>query len=454
MFDVVIKNGTVVTAVDTFNADIAINGETIAAIGSNLAGKRELDAHGKLVIPGAVDIHVHLQMPIGAFTSTDDFYTGTVAAAFGGTTTIIDFVETQPQETMVEAITARRALADPRVIIDYGLHMTITPTDIVKLDQVPEAFAAGCTSFKLYMAYGHRLDDGQMLRALTAVRDAGGLPVVHAENWDVILTLIAENLVRGYNTPGWHPRSRPALFEGEAVGRIITLAAFVGVPVHIFHVSCATAVARIAQARAAGLPVTGETCPQYLFLTKAVYDAPGIAGALPVCSPPIREQAEQDALWQALQNGDLQLVTTDHCPFTRAEKATGLARYSQIPGGVPSIEMRLAGVYSRGVRSGLLSPNQWVDVCCTAPARLAGLANKGHIATGYDGDLVIFDPNALWMVTTDTLHETADWTPYEGLALHGRAQTTLVRGEIVVMDGELQVEAGHGRYHHRTQVNS
>ncbi|GIK58871.1 MAG: dihydropyrimidinase [Chloroflexi bacterium] len=445
-YDLVIKNGKAVTAVTTFPADIAINGETIAAVGLGLHGRREIDAAGKLVLPGAVDMHVHLQMPIGRFVSTDDFYSGTAAAACGGTTSIIDFVETAPEETMVAAIAARRALADPRVVVDYGLHMTITPGDIPKLDQVPAAFAAGCTSFKLYMAYGHRLNDGQLLQALTAVHAVGGLPVVHAENWDVIQALVAENVAHGRTTPHWHPRSRPALFEAEATGRVIDIAAFVGTPVHIFHVSCGAAAARIATARARGLPVTGETCPQYLFLTQDVYDRPGIAGALPVCSPPIREEFEQAALWTAVQRGDLQVITTDHCPFTAAEKATGLANYSQIPGGVPSIEMRLAAVYGGGVARGLLTLPQWVDLCCTTPARLMGLARKGHIAPSYDADVVIFDPEAPWTVTPQTLHETAGWTPYEGLALPGRVQTTIIRGQVVAADGELQVGAGYGRY--------
>jgi dihydropyrimidinase len=227
---------------------------------------------------------------------------------------------------------------------------------------------------------------------------------------------------------------------------VIDIATFVGVPVHIFHVSCGAAVARIAAARARGLPVTAETCPQYLFLTQEVYDQPGIEGALPVCSPPIRDEQEQAALWAALSRGDLQVITTDHCPFTRAEKETGLANYSQIPGGVPSIEMRLAALYSQGVRQGLITPMQWVELCCTTPARLMGLARKGHIAPQFDADVVIFDPDATWMVTTQSLHEMADWTPYEGLILHGRVQSTLIRGQVVVADGELQVAAGYGRY--------
>jgi dihydropyrimidinase len=446
MYDLVIKNGTAVTAHHTFPTDIAINGETIAAIGHNLQGKREIDAAGKLVIPGAVDIHVHLQMPVGQYTSADDFYSGTRAAAFGGTTTIVDFVERQPQQTMAAAIAARRALADPRVVIDYALHMTLSPPDIPVLDQVPEAAAAGCTSFKMYMAYGHCLNDGQMMQALEAVRDVGGFPVIHAENWDVITTLIRRNLAAGRTSPHWHPRSRPALTEGEAAGRVIDIATLVGTPIHIFHVSCDEVVGRIAAARQKGLPVTGETCPQYLFLTQEVYDAPGVAGALPVCSPPIREQAQQDALWQALGRGDLQVITTDHCPFPAENKAAGLDNYGQIPGGVPGIEMRLAAVYSKGMSEGILTLNQWVDVCCTTPARLVGLTHKGHIAPGYDADLVIFDPEKEWTISGESLQEQAGWTLYEGMKVRGGTAVTLSRGKVLVEDGEFKGEAGCGRF--------
>jgi len=445
-YDLVIKSGRVVTSTATFAADIGINGERIAAIGQDLSGQRKLDAAGKLVTPGAVDIHVHLQMPIGNFVSSDDFYSGTVAAAHGGTTAIVDFVERAPGQRFVEAIAARRALADPRVVIDYGLHMTIGPAEIALLDQAPAAVEAGCLSFKLYMAYALCLSDGQLFQALEAIRDAGGRPVVHAENWDLISTLVARNLAAGRTSPHWHPRSRPALMEGEAVGRVINLAEMAGSPVHIFHVTSPAAVERIWAARDQGLPVTGETCPQYLLLTQELYDRPGVEGALPVCSPPIRDQEAQDALWQALGQGDLQVVTTDHCPFTRAEKATGLADYSRIPGGVPSIEMRFPALYSYGVSSGRISLNQWVDVCCTTPARLAGFVRKGDVQVGYDADLVIFDPDRPLTLSTESLHETAGWTPYEGLQLQGWPAATLSRGEVIVQDGELQASPGRGRY--------
>ena len=446
VYDLVIKNGTVVTAETTFLSDVAVQGQTIAAVGQGLSGKRVIDAAGKLLTPGAVDIHVHMQMPIGDFVSSDDFFSGTRAAAIGGTTAIVDFVEPQVEQPMLEALAERRALADPRVVVDYGLHMTIGPNEIAKLDQVPAAYAAGCGSFKLYMAYGLRLDDGQMLQAMEAVAGVNGLAVVHAENWDVISTLVAHNIAAGNTTPHWHPRSRPAPFEGEAVARVVELSAYSGARAHIFHVTCAEAVQQIVSGRRRGLPLTGETCPQYLLLTQDVYDAPGVLGALPVCAPPIREQQAQEALWRALSAGDLQVVTTDHCPFTSAEKATGLNDFSKIPGGVPSVESRFAAVYTYGVRAGHLSLNQWVNACCTMPAKLAGFERKGKIVPSYDADLAIFDPQRELVLSAELLHEQVDWTPYEGMALHGWPETTISRGEIIVEDGQFIGQAGRGRF--------
>lgn len=445
-FDKVIKNGMVVTAEAVYKADVGIVGESIAAVGQELTGTEQIDAAGKLVIPGAVDIHVHFQMPIGDFVSADDFFSGTRAAALGGTTAIIDFVEPQGDESMLAALSKRRVEADPRVVIDYGLHMTIGPTEISKLSEVPAVYDAGCGSFKMYMAYGLRLNDGQLLQALEAVSQVNGLPVVHAENWDVICTLVNRNLALGNRTPHWHPRSRPAKFEGEAVGRLIELAEFAGTRVHVFHVTCDEAVQAIAGARRQGLPVTGETCPQYLLLTQDVYDAPGVQGAWPVCSPPIRGQDAQDALWRALSKGDLQVVTTDHCPFTSADKATGLGDFSKIPGGVPSVESRLAAVYSFGVGTGRLTLSQWVDACCSTPAELAGLSHKGKILPGYDADLVIFDPRKQIVLSTETLHENVDWTPYAGIALKGWPVTTISRGEIIANDGQFLGQEGRGRF--------
>lgn len=445
-FDLVIKNGTIVTAETTYQADIGIEGQKIAAIGRGLPGEREIDAAGKLVTPGAIDGHVHLEMPIGNFVSADDFFSGTRAAAFGGTTTIIDFVEARPGESLLAALAARRANAADKAVIDYGLHMTITPSDMTKLKQLPGVVEAGCRSFKLYMAYAMRLHDGQLLQALEAIRDAGGLPVVHAENWDAICALVDGNLRQGNIEPRWHPRSRPPSLEGEAAGRLIDLAAYVGLPVHIFHVSCAEVVARIAAAQARGLPVYAETCPQYLLLADDVYDRPGLEGALPVCSPPLRGKHDQERLWQALAQNTINLISTDHCPFTRADKATGLNDFSHIPGGLPSIEARFSLIYDRGVRAGRLSANRWVEVCCTQPARLFGLKNKGHIAVGYDADLVVFDSDCGVVVDDLLLHEKADWTPYEGIHLQGWPSITISRGEVIVKDGQFLGQAGRGQF--------
>ena len=452
-YDLVIKGGTVVSDTAVYDADVAVTGEMITAIGRDLRGRREINAAGLYVIPGAIDVHVHLQMPIGRYTSTDDFYHGTRAAALGGTTAIVDFVETQPEERMLDALAARQALADEKVAIDYGLHMTIGPGDIAKLDQVPDVRAAGCGSFKLYMAYGLRLTDGELMQALEAARDVDALPVVHAENWDVITTLIRRNLAAGHTSPRWHPRSRPAELEAEATGRVIDIAAWVSVPVHIFHVSCAATAGRIAVAKARGLSVTGETCPQYLYLTQDAYDRPGVAGALPVCSPPLRPENDRLALWQALESGALDIVTTDHCPFTIEEKAAGLGDFSQIPGGVPSIESRLALVYhglitrATGDREAAL--RRWVDVCATTPARLLGFRNKGRILPGYDADIVLFDPQAEVVITPESLHETAGWTPYDGVAVSGWPAVTLSRGDIIADRGQWLGVPGRGRFVHR-----
>jgi dihydropyrimidinase len=448
-YDLVIKNGRIINAASTTDADVGIRGETIAVIGKNLSGEREIDARGKLVIPGAVDVHVHMDMPIGPYKTSDDFYSGTRAAAFGGTTCIVDFVETAPGQTMPQALAQRRALADDGVTIDYGLHMTIGPAEIDRLDQLAEVYDAGCVSFKLYMAYGLRLTDDQLFRAFEAVGRLNGWPVVHAENWDIIQELMRRNIAAGNLTPRWHPRSRPAIAEGEATGRAIDIATLAGTRLHIFHVSCEEAAIRIAGARARGITVTGETCPQYLLMTWDVYDRPGVEGAYGVCAPPIRDARAREALWRALGNGDLQVVSTDHCPFTRADKERGLANFSTIPGGVASVEVRLSAVYSEGVRRQRLTPNQWVDVCCTTPARLAGFRRKGRIDVGYDADIVIFDPTRQVTIGDGVLHENVDWSLYDGQTFSGWPAVTISRGDVIVEDGRFNAASGRGRYAER-----
>lgn len=445
--DIVIRNGTLIASGSVFPADVGIIGERIIALGKELRGKVELDATGCYVLPGAIDPHVHLQMPVGGYVSSDDFISGTVAAALGGTTTVIDFVEPEPKEPLWGALEKRRAEADGRVAVDYGLHMTIPTWHAAHaevLNALPELIAAGVSSFKLYQAYvGLLLDDAQLYTVLRAVAAVGGLPIIHSENGPVCERLRAEALAAGHTSPRYHAFTRPPRQEAEAVGRAIDIAALAGSPLYVVHVSCAQAIARIAAARARGEPIYGETCPQYLALTADALDRP--CGERFVCSPPLRSLADQVALWNALARRDLDTLATDHCPFTADEKA-GHDDFMAIPGGLPSIEARLGLAYTLGVRAGQIALERWVEVCCTAPARLFGLICKGHLVPGFDADAVVFDPQMKVVLSTDRLHERVDWTPYEEIRLCGWPRHVLSRGRIIVRDGEFIGEQGWGRF--------
>lgn len=441
--DIVIRNGTLITPGGVFPADVGIVGERIAVLGEELPGRVELDATGCYVLPGAIDPHVHLQMPVGGYVSADDFASGTVAAACGGTTTVIDFVEPAGGEPFLDALAARRAEAGGSVAVDYCLHMTVPTWHAAHpdaLDELPEVMAAGVSSFKLYLAYeGLLLDDVQLYTALRAVAAVGGLPIIHCENGPLCEQLRAEALAAGHTAPRYHALTRPRQQEAEAVSRAMDIAALAGSPLYVVHVSCAKAVTRIAAARAQGEPVYGETCPHYLVLTASAFDGPH--GERFVGSPPLRGKDDQSALWDALARGDLDVLSTDHCPFTAGEKA-GHADFTTIPGGLPSIEARLSLAYTLGVRAGRLTLERWVEVCCTAPARLFGLANKGYLAPGFDADLVVFDPQAEVVLSVESLHERVDWTPYEGMRLQGWPRHVLSRGRVVVRDGTFVGQLG------------
>jgi dihydropyrimidinase len=434
MFDLVIQDGEVITPDGIVRADVGVRGERIAEIGHGLRAARTLDAAGCYVIPGGVDPHVHLQLALAGRVSADSFASGTMAAACGGTTTVIDFADPQPGQSLQQAFAARRSEADGVVAVDYGLHMTISTwhaNHAESLAEIPAIVEAGCGTFKLYQAYERMmLDDVALLRVCQAVAGAGGRVVLHSETGPLLDELRSQALAAGHVAPIWHERTRPARLEATAIHRAAEIAHLAGCPLHIFHVGCREGVAEIQAARARGIDIGGESCPQYLLLN-AEEHLGGARGELYVCAPPLRTKRDQAALWAALANGGLTMVSTDHCPWTASEKQK--PDFALIPGGVPSIEARLSLIYSEGVRGGHLSLGQWVDLCCTQPAKWMGLANKGRIAVGCDADLVIFDPNQERVLSPDTLHESAGWTPYEGMRVTGWPRTVTLRGEVVVL---------------------
>jgi dihydropyrimidinase len=449
MFDLVVSQGTLVTAEATVQADLGIRDGRIAGIGRHLTGLETVNAMGMLVLPGAVDEHVHLQMPVGEFCSSDDFYSGTVAAACGGTTTVIDFVEPQPGQPLVESLAERRAKADGKVVVDYALHMTLSNAEDETLAQVPAAITAGSASFKLYMAYeGLRLDDGGLLRALAALEEHGGRVLVHAENHHAIGYLTSRALAEGRTGPENHPLTRPDWMEAEAIHRLLALAHVTGTPLVLAHLSCALGLEAVRAARARGQTVWVETCPQYLLLDEREYHRPGFEGAKFVMAPPPRTEADRSALWAGLAAGEVDTVATDHCPFLyETQKIRGRDDFSRIPGGAPGIETRLVLLYTHGVRAGRLTPGRWVEVCCTGPARRFGLApHKGTLAVGADADVVIFDPERRVTLTAERLHQNVDYCPYEGWEVQGYPVTVLARGEAIVRDGEFTGARGRGRF--------
>lgn len=447
MYSLVVKNGLLVTGDGLVEADLAIHGERIAAIGHDLAGAEIIDATDCYVIPGAIDPHVHLQMPLAGMVSTDTFSSGTIAAACGGTTTVIDFVTPAPGQSMLEALALRRGEADGQVAIDYGLHMTVPAwhaADMYRLEEIPAAVEAGCSTFKMYQAYQDMaLDDVALLRALTSVGESGGRTVLHSETGPVLDMLRMGARAAGHTEPIWHAYTRPAQLEASAIHRAAELADIAGCPLYIFHVGCMESVAEIAAARQRGIDIWGETCPQYLLLN-AEEHLGGLNGELYVCAPPLRSPDDQEMLWQALAQHDLQVVSTDHCPWTVEEKRRD--DFTSIPGGLPGIEARLSLIHHFGVNQSLLSLEQWVKVCSTNAARWMGLERKGRLAPGCDADVVIFDPGRVKVIAPDTLHEAAGWTPYEGMEVTGWPRTVLLRGMVIVQDEQYTSRPGAGRY--------
>ncbi|MGH9213960.1 MAG: dihydropyrimidinase [Acidimicrobiales bacterium] len=457
-----ISGGTVVAPDGARPLDVLVDGERIAALmprGSTVLGEvaaqasRVVDAAGKYVIPGGVDVHTHMELPFGETFSSDTFASGTQAAAWGGTTTIVDFAVQRVGERIQDGLEAAHAKAEGNCAIDYGFHMIVGDVDDQSLATVGAlADEEGITSIKLFMAYPgvYYSDDGQILRAMQKAAATGAIVMMHAENGPAIDVLVRQAVASGETDPVNHGLTRPVALEEEATFRTIRLAEVAGCPVYVVHMSASPAVRRVAEARAAGANVFGETCPQYLYLTLEDHlAAPGFEGAKYVCSTPLRSRHEhhQDDLWRFLRTNDLQVVSTDHCPFCfKEQKTLGVGDFSRIPNGIGSIEHRMDLLY-QGVVDGHLTLSRWVDVACTTPARMFGLyPRKGVVAPGSDADLVVYDPAATTTIGAETHHMNLDYSAYEGIEVQGKVDTVISRGQVVVEGDRFVGTASHGRY--------
>jgi dihydropyrimidinase len=452
-YDLVIRNGTVVTAADTTVCDIGIKEGIVATLGKDLAsGEREIDATGRLVLPGGIDSHCHIEQRSSAgVVCADDFYSATVAAAFGGTTTVIPFAAQHRGQSLRRVVEEYHEAARPKAVIDYAFHLIISdPSEQVLGQELPALIRDGYTSFKVYMTYDLlQLDDGQMLDVLAVARREGALVMVHAENHDMIKWLTARLLDRGLGAPRYHAVSHARLAEGEATNRAVTLSQLLDVPILLVHVSAAEAIEVIRNAQTRGLKIYGETCPQYLFLTADDIAKPGMEGAKFCCSPPPRDRAAQEAVWTGLRNGTFQVFSSDHAPYRfdasgklpKGDKTT----FKEIANGVPGIELRLPLLFSEGVGQGRLDLNAFVALTATSHAKLYGLyPKKGTIAVGSDADIAIWDPERETMITAGILHDNVGYTPYEGRRLRGWPVTVISRGRVVVEHGKLMAQRGSG----------
>ena len=441
-YDLVVKGGLVVTAEQAAVLDVAVSGERIAAVGQDLRAAEELDATGLYVIPGAVDGHVHFDdptFPPFAAPTADNFATGTRAAAFGGTTTVVDFAQPAVGQSLVDGLEQRMADAEGQAVIDYGLHLNIRDPDPERLDEVPELVRHGVPSVKLYMAYdGYRLPDDAIFRAMRAFGAKGGLSVLHAENDDVIRDLTARLAAEGKTGPQWLAAACPPEAEAEAVHRAIALAGLAGTRLLVFHLSCAEAAAEVAAAKENRRPVAGEVTSHGLVLEQpALHSGDLFAQSLAV-RPPLRDATHREALWQALFTGTIDIVSSDHCPR--------LPRGDTNPAGISGVEARLALVHAFGVGTGRIDLPRWVHACCTRPAEIFGLERKGRLRPGSDADIVLFDPGREVTLSVETLHSAVPFSSYEGTVVRGFPVTTISRGEVIVSGGEFVGDPGRGRF--------
>jgi dihydropyrimidinase len=449
--DIVVKGGMLVLGEGVFPADVGIVGEKVAAIGQALDAPKVIDAHGCLVLPGGVDPHTHLALTLGPdLAVSDDFGSGTIAAACGGTTTIINYAEQCGYPNLTKALDAWLARAEGRAVTDYGFHMLINDPRPDVIEEMGTVVERGVTSFKVLLAYKGivMLDDAQLFRVLERARDLGALVNVHAENGHLIDELVAACRGTGQIEPRYHAITRPVVAEVEATVRALALAEVAGAPIYIVHVTCARALDALRRAQIRGQVAYGETCPQYLLLDARVYESEDFDTAAGyVISPPLRERSDQSALWTALRTGTIQTVGTDHCPFTRVQKARGRDDFTLIPSGIPGIETRVSLLYHYGVKQGHLSLSDWVRLTSTNPARLFGLyPRKGTLSPGSDADVVVFDPNRRQALDSESLHMSTDISPYAEWEVLGWPRHVLRRGCLLVQDGSFVGEYGTGEF--------
>jgi dihydropyrimidinase len=449
-----ISGGTIVTADGSYEADLLVDGETIAQIGRDLAGAgvtadETITADGAYVIPGAIDVHTHMELPFGGTFAKDTFETGTRAAAFGGTTAIVDFAVQSRGRSLREGLDAWHQKAEGNAVVDYGFHMIMSDVNDGTLAEMDGLVAEGVPDFKLFTAYPGVFfsDDGAIFRAMQQTGKNGGLIMMHAENGLAIDIVAADLIADGKTDPLYHGIARYPIFEGEATNRVIRLAEAAQVPVYIVHLSAIDALEAVRDARDRGSMAFAETCPQYLFLTLDDLGN-GFEGAKYVCSPPLRPAEHQDALWTGLVKDDLQVVSTDHCPFDfETQKQLGQGDFRKVPNGLPGVEDRVDLLHDGGVLGGRFTKERWVDVISTAPAKLFGMyPQKGAIAVGSDADLVIYDPKQQHTISAKTHHMDVDYSCYEGRAVTGQSRTVLSRGTVVVRDRDWVGPKGHGKF--------
>ncbi len=446
-----IKNGRIITASDDYTADIFIDGETVGTIGKNLALKADktIDAQGKLVIPGGIDPHVHMELPFGGTVSSDDFKSGTIAAAFGGTTTIIDFAIQGKGMTMTQAHEAWLAKSEGKCAIDYGWHMAVTKFENSDKAEMKRLYDAGITTFKIFLAYPNVLmiDQPTVYRVMKAAGELGGMTLVHAENGEAIEERIRILVSEGKTEPKYHAVSRPPVMQADGVARAVKVAEFAKSPVFIVHVSCESAMMEIVRSRDAGNPSYGETCTQYLFLDESCYDRPNFEGAKYVFTPPLVPKENIEPLWKGLKLGYLQEVSTDHCPFYfKGQKELGRETFTKIPNGGPGVEDRLSMTFHGAMQRGF-SLNKFVDITSTASAKMFGMfPKKGTIAVGSDADIVIFDPDKERTISAKTHHMNCDYSLFEGFKIKGMPETVLSRGKVVIENNQYVGKPGDGKF--------